>query len=339
MRKCSLDDVIPLAEPPDGTPGKKVDDISNQFAKKLTDAGGPFSHPRKTELTLEDIFVYPQVRDLTLQKEDKDRDLWAKPIDSDILLKIDKTRNRILLIGDEKSGKTALCKMLFKHYHNNGYVPVYIDGSKLKHTSVDEFNKLINLSYAEQYSSDTLEAFTRLDHRKKLVILDDFDKQKLDIKYRAVLLSNINKYYTNVILTGGDLFQIGEIVSERQPQIALEDYRQFGILPFGNVMRNRLRGHADASASWHSSLTGQPGHLLCLQNSKFNLTKTDSTLGSSISFSPSSSLQATSLARGESWGLAFSQTALSSLRKMFTVVGPTPLNSSSLFSRSLLSFD
>jgi hypothetical protein len=91
-------------------------------------------------------------------------------------------------------------------------------------------------------------------------------------------------------------------------------------------------------ASWHSSLIGQLEHLLRWQNSKFNLTKADSTVEGSSSSSPSPSLGATSLARGESWGLAFSQTPFSSLRKMFTVVGPTPLNSSSLFSRFLISF-
>ncbi len=241
MRKCNLDDLGYTADTPDKTTlEKKINDINPHFSKKLIDAGGPFSHPRKTDLILEDIFVYPQVRDLTLKKEDKDRGIWSKPIDSDILLKIDKVKNRILLIGDEKSGKTALCKMLFKHYHNNGYVPVLIDGSSLKHTSIDEFDKIVRLSYTEQYSSDTLEAFMGLDQRKKLVIIDNFDKQKLNIKYRAVLLNNINTCYTNIILTGGDLFQIGEIVSEQQPQIALEDYKQFGILPYGNVMRNRL---------------------------------------------------------------------------------------------------
>jgi len=82
-----------------------------------------------------------------------------------------------------------------------------------------------------------------------------------------------------------------------------------------------------APVPWHPSLTGQLEHLLRLQNSRFNLTRADFTVGSSSSSSPSPRLEATCLARGESCGFAFSQTAFSSLRKMLTAVGPTPLNS------------
>lgn len=220
---------------------KRVHRINCEFEKKLNDPGGPFYHPNKVALTLDDIFVYPQVRDLTLSQKDKDKDIWIEPIDSEILLEIDESANRVLLIGAEKSGKSALCKMLLKHYYNSGYVPVYVDGTKLKSTSIHKFNSVVNRLYTEQYSANTLEAFSQLDRGKKLVIIDDFDKQRLNIKYRAILLNNINKYYPNIILTGNDLFQIGEIISEEnQPQIALEGYKQFGILQFGNVMRNRL---------------------------------------------------------------------------------------------------
>lgn len=220
---------------------KRVHKINSNFEKKLNDPGGLFYHPLKPDLTLDDIFVYPQVQDLTLDRKDKDINVLIQPLDSEILLEIDKSANRVLLIGTEKSGKTALCKMLFKHYHNNGYVPVYMDGSKIRSTSIDRFNIMVNQSYGEQYSPNTLERFNQLENVKKMVIIDDFDKLRLNIKYRAALLNNINKYYPNIILTGNDLFQIGEIISEEnQPKIALEGYKQFGILQFGNVMRSRL---------------------------------------------------------------------------------------------------
>lgn len=218
---------------------KRVHLVNSEFEKKLNDPGGPFIHPKKSELTLEDIFVYPQIRDLTIDK--KGKDVLIDVLESDCLREIDKSGNRVLLIGAEKSGKTAVCRILFKHYYNNGYVPVYIHGSRLKSTSIDKFDKLVNQVYVEQYSQDTLKRFAQLEHQKKLVIIDDFDKLKVNIKYRAVLLNNINKCYPNIIVTGNDLFQIGEIVSEEnQAKIALEGYKQFELLQFGNVMRSRL---------------------------------------------------------------------------------------------------
>src|SRR4030042_5267888 len=88
--------------------------------------------------------------------------------------------------------------------------------------------------------------------------------------------------------------------------------------------------------SRHTPFTGHSRHLFLLQNSRLSLTKEDSKWGTRSSSSSKGSLNAISLAKGESSGFAFSHTGLSSRRKMLTVMGPIPLNSSSFFSRSWL---
>ena len=220
---------------------KRIFEINDRFEKeKLDDPGAQFRHPRKAELKLDDVFVFPHLRDLKAV-EDKSKHVLKDIRDSEILLGIRKDENKILLIGAEKSGKSALCKMLFKHYYKNGFIPVYVNGEELKSTSMEKFNKFVNQCFREQYSAVKAEEFDQLDNGKKLLIIDDFDKLRLNLKYRSVLLGRINEHYPNVIITGNDLFQIGEMVSEEKQKVsAIESYKQYAILQFGNVLRSRL---------------------------------------------------------------------------------------------------
>lgn len=217
--------------------------IDSEFERNfLDDFGAQIRHPNKHEIVLEDLFVYPHLRDLIVEKG-HDRDILKDVIEGKCLCEIHEDGNKVLLVGSENSGKTALCKMLFKTYYKNDYVPVYVDGRKLRSTSIGYFNKVVAGCFADQYSghTDSVERFKQLDNNRKLVIIDDFDKVKLNIRYRSVLLNNINEHYPNVIITGSDLFPIGEILSEeKQKEFAIENYRQYQILPFGHLMRNML---------------------------------------------------------------------------------------------------
>ena len=102
-------------------------EISDSFSRKLNDPGASFSHPNKSNLLLDDIFVYPYLRDLTSDKDDNDND----NVNSQDLILLEEAENKILILGDQNSGKTSLCKMLYKELYNKGYVPIYITGSKI----------------------------------------------------------------------------------------------------------------------------------------------------------------------------------------------------------------
>lgn len=217
--------------------------INSAFEKGfLSELGAQIRHPNKSEIVLEGLFVYPHLRDLTVDKS-RDKEALKDVVEAKCLCEIHETENRVLLVGSENSGKTTLCKTMFKHYYENGYVPIYLDGRRLKSTSIEYFSRVVGDCFTEQYSGDahSVEKFKQLENDKKLVIIDDFDKLRLNIKSRSVLLSNINEHYPNIIITGSDLFPIGEILSEeKQTDFAIDKYRQYQILPFGHLMRSRL---------------------------------------------------------------------------------------------------
>lgn len=217
---------------------KKVFEINSRTENYLNDPGAKFSHPHKTELILDDIFIFPNMRNINI---DKIKDIPKEPLSSEALCKINKSGNKILLIGSEKSGKSSLCKILYKHYYENQYVPIYISGDRLKSTSLEDFNNLINQCYEDQYSDETIEQFYQLKNQKKLLIIDDLDRSRLAIKYKSSLLIKVNKYYPNIIITSDDLFMIEMLGSkEKHVEVAFEEYQKFSILEFGHLLRSRL---------------------------------------------------------------------------------------------------
>lgn len=219
---------------------KKIFEINSQFDGRLNDPGASFTHPNKSELTLKDIFVFPNLRQLGLEKT-KSKDVIVGAVESEILCQINENGNKNLIIGAEKAGKTSLCMILYKHYYFEGYVPIYLEGHRIKSKSLEHFNKLVNRAYTEQYSPETLEGFSQLKNSKKLLIIDDFDKSKPSIKYKAFLVRDINEFYSNIIITANDLFQVEELTyEEKQKESVFEKYQQYKILEFGHLLRSRL---------------------------------------------------------------------------------------------------
>lgn len=220
---------------------KHMFELDSVFQKDfLDDVGAQFKHPRKPVLILDDIFVFPNIRDIKSEKK-QDKYISYAIKHSDILLKIGATDNKILLIGAEKSGKTVLCKILYSSYYEKGYTPVYVSGEQVKFTSIEKFNKLVSSCYLEQYKDNNSERFDQLENTKKFIIIDDYDKLKVNLKFRSILLNRINEYYPNVVITGNDLFKIGEIVAEEEQEISsLKSYQQYALMQFGNALRNEL---------------------------------------------------------------------------------------------------
>lgn len=221
--------------------GKQVHKVNKTFEKDLEYAGGPYTHPNKTNITLSDIFIYPRIRELTLEEREKGADVLIKPIDSKTLCELDESGNKIILIGGDKCGKTSLCYTLFKNYHKKGFVPIYIKGAKIKYTDIKRINSLLKRYYTEEYYQDNLSEFVQLENHKKVLIIDDINTSKLNAKYLRILLTNIGKYYPNIIVVGDYLLQAEDILSERDQEYKeMADYKQYEIMEFGHVLRSEL---------------------------------------------------------------------------------------------------
>jgi hypothetical protein len=109
---------------------RKEFQISVEFENELEDPGAKFEHPaRPGGLRLEDIYVFPGVREVVL--EGKKSITPQARIEGRELLKRLMAMGRVLILGRERSGKSTLAKILFHEYYRKGYVPVMLKGEDI----------------------------------------------------------------------------------------------------------------------------------------------------------------------------------------------------------------
>lgn len=170
--------------------------ITEKFAEFLQDTDLlSKAHSQKDRVRLDDIFIYPE-----LAKYDEMRD-FEKNVKSEILLEEYGDPFKIVIAGEDQSGKTALCKKLFEDLRSKGYVPVYVSDKAGKlEGKID--NKIMR-AFSEQYDNTSYEK-TFLDNinKKRFVpIIDDFHiatKKEDHISDLAV--------YRNQVLVVDDIF-------------------------------------------------------------------------------------------------------------------------------------
>jgi hypothetical protein len=78
------------------------------------------AHSQKEKVLLEDIFVYPE-----LAKYDDLRE-YEKKDSSEKLIEDFCDYSKILIAGEDQSGKTTLCKKIFIELRKKNFIPVYI---------------------------------------------------------------------------------------------------------------------------------------------------------------------------------------------------------------------
>ena len=129
--------------------------LRTEFRKDLTQV--EFISQRKNDITLDDIFVFPRISaEYSKRKITGFQNLWKK-------------NARLMLKGDDRTGKTVVCRKLFLTEVENGTPTILISGGDVK--SPINHEKLIEKKFQEQFSGGY--SYWR-NRQKKLLILDDF---------------------------------------------------------------------------------------------------------------------------------------------------------------------
>ncbi len=143
---------------------------------------------------MNDLFVFP---DLKVIKESLEE--FPSNISGEKLLEYD---SRILILGDEQSGKTALAKKIFLDALSSGLLPLLIEGANIRNSKIEEqTQKLVSATYhfisAEEFFQ-----------RSNLVcIVDDISASTLNKKAKSKLIASLNSIFPRTILLAEDSFR------------------------------------------------------------------------------------------------------------------------------------
>lgn len=186
-----------------------------QDTEMLTNA-----HSEKERVLLDDIFMPPDL--------DKFNDLGEhEEISSEELFKNLLDYPRIVIAGENQSGKTSLCKVMFKELRKRSFVPVYISDEKDQFRGRIE-NKILE-SFHKQYDDDGFD-INEIDKERIIPIIDDFHFAKNKEKHVKDL-----SVYPRCILIVDDIFSLN-IEDEK----LLASFTRFKISEFKPTLRNEL---------------------------------------------------------------------------------------------------
>ncbi len=203
--------------------------LNQEFESKITELSIPLKHSKKTKLVLSDVFVYPDLEPLL----EDDNNVAQYPNSSDL---IDRVKNEekvnVLIEGADQSGKTALLYILYKRYYEMGMTPIYLRGKYCNDTDV---KKLIKKALREQYNNENVDLFFQLD--KKVLLLDNYHKSCLNLKYKKHLVESFNKNFEVIIVTSDNTYSSKNVTEEAT---SFKEYLKYKLLPLGHEKRSEL---------------------------------------------------------------------------------------------------
>lgn len=188
----------------------------------LEDTEIVLSHRMVNKVKLSDIYVVP---DMEFERDSKS-DLLKIKNASELI----KSKGHHIVSGEEQQGKTSLLKYFYAEFLRGGFLPIFLDGSKIKKSDID---LVLSRAIQEQYSNLSLEQF--LANPKKVVLIDNIDETDLNSRFRGVFLDGLNSKIEFTILTCHSSFSY---VAGEVP--AFDAHDRCELLGLGNKKREEI---------------------------------------------------------------------------------------------------
>jgi len=213
-------------------------DLSETTLNYLRDLGTTVDHPRVGRLELGDIFVYPDLRKVNSGADDFPRFTSSSKLRDRV-----RKHERVLISGEDKSGKTSLSKKLFLDLLRDGFVPLLLRGRDEDIPgSEDKWTQYLENLFCKQYGGDQLEKYRQLPREKRVLILDGYHHLPRDLREKSSLLDFLCQYSDHVVVTTNEI--LAEVEELTQSGSGSDDslftFSHYNIRPFGNQRRDEI---------------------------------------------------------------------------------------------------
>lgn len=212
-----------------------------------------YSHSQKEKISIDDIFVYPILnRHSDIGEVDK---YSSKNFDKDLL-----ALGKVIIAGDNQSGKTSLCKIIYKKYRSCNLIPVYIrDTNQFLGNAALKIEKAFKAQYENA-------SFDEINKERIVPIVDDFHFAKHQDK-----IIDAFSVYENQVLIIDDIYDLN-IKNES----LIKEYDKFSITEFPPSLRDELLTKW-INVTENDSIKVNPNHLYSSLDDKTE--KIESSLG------------------------------------------------------------
>lgn len=203
--------------------------INDAFYQVITDIIIPIKHPIVEKLSLPDIFVFPDLEPLN----DTGDLVSRKFIDAYDILSFE--NNKIIIEGENQSGRTSLLYVYYYKLFRKDYYPLYIKGKDIKRQKVKD---IIKSCTKQQYRQPFNEHnYIENDITQRVLLIDDIDKSELNGNGKHKLLEELLKVFSKIIITTKETDEIYALAENTK---LYADFSYYRIKPLGYYKRNQL---------------------------------------------------------------------------------------------------
>lgn len=211
--------------------------IDPKFLKYLKDPGVNLKHSMKRDLELKDFFVFPRLTiDADLAGENGPLKIIANEQEFFEHIKIKKLN---LIAGDDKAGKTSLCKVLFESIFARGELPVLIDGSDIKSPSPVVLKNLIDEKIKRQFKNSAGINLLQTPNIKAILIIDRFDQISLEPRKVGEALAAIGGLFQTLIFTADSSIEVS-LLDDPRFGVSSDEISRMQVGPLSTTQRKLL---------------------------------------------------------------------------------------------------
>lgn len=206
--------------------------LTDRMKLQLEALDASFSHPEQEVIKLSDVYVPPDMHDLSSDAED------LETISTSILYQLKDEHARTLIYGDEQFGKSSLLKHLYSEFTSIGLKPLMFD-AKDAVGNEDGFRRVVNRLVGEQYGEDAISRYAQVIQSEKVALVDNLDDVGSRGDVIARVLRNIESQFGRVIVSAGERYEV-TIMASTEAVKATSEYSTFRMLGFGFKLRHDL---------------------------------------------------------------------------------------------------
>ncbi len=200
----------------------------------VNDIGLLINHFAKEDVTLTDLFVWPDFNKMDYRKDNKVVQTIRDGVEKEFL---DNTLN--ILIGSSSIGKTSVAKRIFSLEEDNTNCCLLMRGNNFNSADENSIKTAIKEAFVKQYAPEKYEDFKQLPRNKRSIIIDDFDNIKSVKDRRSKVLDYLCDYFGRVTIILGSTYELTTLL--KSEYIGSQDeLNYYEILPFGNRKRKQL---------------------------------------------------------------------------------------------------
>ncbi len=191
--------------------------LKSDFEKDLNKI--EFVSQDREHLVIDDIFIFPNISQSSMNIEEENE------VDS-IESFVNNENKNITIIGDDLSGKTTICKQIFRKSIKMGYNPILLDGEIIYKSK--NFEEIIKKAFNYQFTGDY-----RIwkEKRKKIVIIDNYHH-----KISSNIIEFLKSFFDRIFI----VINIEEYLVYFRDESVIADFDLFTIKALSYVKQEKL---------------------------------------------------------------------------------------------------